>query len=247
MVGNKVYDGTTAAAVISAGITTINGDAVTIEKDSITAAFETPGVGTGKTVTLDTSKVQVTGADAAKYAISYPDTVTADITQANTTITTAPEKIDSLTYNGQPQALVTAGQTNVGFLVYSLDGTNFSSEIPTGTNADTYTVYYKVDGTADYTGVAANTTPISVTIGPKDITTPVVELSESSFLYDNTKKDPKVTVKDGDTVIDPNSTRHMGERRFDGYGWIADSGWHLYGHHCECGQRELFVYRDRSD
>ena len=202
VVGNKVYDGTANAAVASASITTINGDIVDIAPASITAAFETPGVGTGKTVTLDTSKVQVTGADVAKYAISYPDTVTADVTQATTTITDHPEKIDPLTYSGQPQALVTAGQTNVGFLVYSLDGTNFSSEIPTGTNADTYTVYYKVDETADYTGVAVNTTPISVTIDPKSIT-PTVELSESSFLYDGTKKEPKITVKDGKTVIDP--------------------------------------------
>lgn len=201
VVGNKVYDGTANAAVASASITTINGDIVDIAPASITAAFDTPGVGTGKTVTLDTSKVKVTG-DTAKYDISYPDTVSADITQATTKITTAPAKIDPLTYNGQPQALVTEGETNVGFLVYSLDGTNFSPEVPARTNAGTYTVYYKVDGTVDYTGVAVNTTPISVTIDPKSIT-PTVELSESSFLYDGTKKEPKITVKDGKTVIDP--------------------------------------------
>ncbi len=202
VVDDKAYDGTTDAAVTSASITAINGDTVTIDPASITAAFDTPGVGTGKTATLDTSKVQVTGPDAAKYDISYPDTVTADVTKATTTINTAPAKIDPLTYSGQPQALVTEGQTNVGFLVYSLDGTKFSPEVPTGTNAGTYTVYYKVDETADYTGVAVNATPIPVTIDPKPVT-PTVELSESSFLYDNTKKDPKVTVKDGDTVIDP--------------------------------------------
>ena len=202
VVDDKNYDGTTNAAVTSASIATINGDTVTIDPDSITAAFDTPGVGTGKTVTLDVSKVQVTGADAAKYAISYPGTVSADITQATTTITTAPAKIDPLTYNGQPQALVTAGQTNVGFLVYSLDGTSFSSEVPTGTNAGTYTVYYKVDGTADYTGVAVNNPPISVTISPKPVT-PKIDPSEFSFLYDGAKKEPELTVLDGKTVIDP--------------------------------------------
>ena len=202
VVDDKNYDGTTNAAVTSASIATINSDTVTIDPDSITAAFDTPGVGTGKTVTLDVSKVQVTGADAAKYAISYPGTVSADITQATTTITTAPEKIDPLTYNGQPQALVTAGQTNVGFLVYSLDGTSFSSEVPTGTNAGTYTVYYKVDGTADYTGVAVNNPPISVTISPKPVT-PKIDPSEFSFLYDGAKKEPEFTVLDGKTVIDP--------------------------------------------
>ena len=147
VVDDKAFDGTTDATVTSASITTINGDMVTIDPASITAAFDTVNVGTGKTVTLDTSKVKVTG-DTAKYDISYPDTVTANITQATTTITTAPKEITSLTYNGQPQELVTAGVSNVGFLVYSLDGTNFSPEVPTGTDAGTYDVYYKVDGTA---------------------------------------------------------------------------------------------------
>lgn len=203
VVDGKVYDGTTAATVTSVSIATINSDTVTIDPTSITATFDDPHAGTGKTVTLDTSKVQVTG-DTAKYAISYPDTVTAGITQATTTITTAPEKIDPLTYNGQPQALVTAGQTNVGFLVYSLSENGaYSREIPTGTDARAYTVYYKVDGTADYTGVAANTTPISVTIDPKPIT-PKIELSETSYKYDGTQKAPKVTLKDGDTVIPEN-------------------------------------------
>ena len=200
VVGNRAYDGTTNAAVTSASIATINSDTVTIDPASITAAFDTPGVGTGKTVTLDTSKVKVTGADAAKYDISYPDTVTADITQATTTVTTVPAKIDTLTYNGQPQELITAGVTNVGFIVYSLNGTSYSQDIPTGTDAGTYTIHYRVDGTSDYTGVAGAS--ITVTIDPKDIT-PEVELSESSFLYDGTKKEPKITVKDGETVIDP--------------------------------------------
>ena len=203
-VNNKPYDGNTTATVASADINAdlLAGDAVTINPASISAAFDTPSAGTAKTVALDTSNVQVTGADASKYDIRYPGTVTADITKAAAAITAAPEKIDPLTYSGQPQALVTAGQTNVGFLVYSLDGTSFSPEVPTGTDAGAYTVYYRVDETGNYTGVAVNAAPVSVTIAPKPVT-PVVELSESSFLYDGRKKDPKVTVKDGKTVIDP--------------------------------------------
>lgn len=204
-VQNKDYDGTTDATVDSAGIDNADlvnsGDDVTIDKTSITAEFDTASVGTGKTVTLDTSKVKVSGTDAAKYAISYPSTVTADITQATTSITTAPVKIDPLTYTGQPQALVTPGKSNVGFIVYSLNGTDFSPEIPTGTNAGTYNIYYKVDGTSDYTGVDVNTVPLTVTIDPKTIT-PVIEPEESSYLYDGAKHEPKITVKDGKTVID---------------------------------------------
>ena len=170
-VADRAYDGTTDATVASAGIASADlvnsSDVVTIDETSITAEFDTASVGTGKTVTLDTSKVKVSGTDAAKYAISYPSTVTADITQATTSITTAPVKIDPLTYTGQPQKLVTAGKSNVGFIVYSLDGMNFSPEIPTGTDAGTYEVYYKVAGTADYTEVSVNTTAIEVTIADR--------------------------------------------------------------------------------
>ena len=205
-VADRAYDGTTDATVASAGIDIADlvnsGDTVTIDETSITAEFDTASVGTGKTVTLDASKVTVGGTDAEKYAISYPSTVTADITQATTTITTVPVKIDPLTYTGQPQKLVTAGKSNVGFIVYSLDGTDFSPEIPTGTNAGTYEVYYKVAGTADYTEVSVNTTAIKVTIASKAVTNPVIELDESSYLYDGTKHEPKITVKDGKTVID---------------------------------------------
>ncbi len=201
-VAGKPYDGGTAATVTAVDIAAgglVGTDAVTIDPASITAAFDTPNVGTGKTVTLDTSKVRVTGADAEKYDIRYPETASADITQATTSITAQPQKIDPLTYNREAQALVTAGETNVGFLVYSLDGTSFSPEIPTGTGAGTYTVHYKVEGTADYTGAAGG--EIDVAIAPKRIT-PKIELSESSYVYDGSKKEPKITVKDGNTVIE---------------------------------------------
>ncbi len=60
---------------------------------------------------------------------------------------TAPTAVTGLTYNGQPQALATAGSTEDGTMLYSLDpnGT-FSDVIPTGTASGDYTVYYMVDG-----------------------------------------------------------------------------------------------------
>ncbi len=201
---SRAYDGTTDATVTSASIAggdlVDSGDVVTIDKASITAEFVTASVGIGKTVTLDTSRVKVTGDDADKYAISYPATVTADITQETTRFIANPEKIDPLTYTGQLQALVTAGETNVGFIVYSLErnGT-YSTAIPTGTDAGLYTVYYKVDGTTDYTAEPGGS--ITVTIGRKTIGA-TVEPSESSYVYDSAKHEPSITVKDGRTVID---------------------------------------------
>lgn len=55
-----------------------------------------------------------------------------------------------LRYTGKAQRLVEAGWTDCGTIMYSLDGVNFSSTPPMGVDAKTYTVYYKVVGTANY-------------------------------------------------------------------------------------------------
>ena len=56
--------------------------------------------------------------------------------------TPAAPRPNALTYTGEAQALVKAGG---GTMTYSLDGTSYSAEIPTGTDAGTYTVYYRVE------------------------------------------------------------------------------------------------------
>ncbi|MCI6552482.1 MAG: S-layer homology domain-containing protein, partial [Lachnospiraceae bacterium] len=76
---------------------------------------------------------------------------------------TAPVAKSDLVYTGEDQALVAAGTTSGGTMVYSLseDGT-YTEDIPTGTDADTYTVWYKVNVGEGY----ADTLParVSVTI-----------------------------------------------------------------------------------
>ena len=54
----------------------------------------------------------------------------------------APLPLEGLVYTGEPQALVTGPDD--GTILYSLDGENYSPEIPTGVNAGEYTVYYKM-------------------------------------------------------------------------------------------------------
>ena len=72
-----------------------------------------------------------------------------------------------LIYNGTAQELITAGETNDGEIQYSLDGITYSTEIPTGTDADEYTVYYKVIG--DENHIDTEPAEITVTIKAKDI------------------------------------------------------------------------------
>ena len=75
----------------------------------------------------------------------------------------APTAVADLVYKGSAQALVNAGSTDFGTLLYSLDGQNYSADIPTGTDAGTYTVYYKVEGSDNWNAVAAQTIEVTIT------------------------------------------------------------------------------------
>lgn len=68
-----------------------------------------------------------------------------EITKATPNVT-APTA-NTPAYNGEAQALVNAGSTDFGTMLYSLtEEGEFTAAIPTGTNAGSYTVYYRVQG-----------------------------------------------------------------------------------------------------
>ena len=114
---------------------------------------------------------------------------------------TAPAAIDGLTYSGSAQALVKAGSTAHGKLLYSLskDGA-YSETIPTGTDAGEYTVWYKVEGDSNHKDSQSES--VTVTIAPKTVTA-TVTVSGGSLTYTGDPLKPDVIVKDGDTVISP--------------------------------------------
>lgn len=114
---------------------------------------------------------------------------------------TAPAAIDGLTYSGSAQALVRAGSTAHGKLLYSLskDGT-YSETIPTATDAGEYTVWYKVEGDSNHKDSQPGS--VTATIAPKTVTT-TVTVSGGSLTYTGDPLKPDVIVKDGDTVISP--------------------------------------------
>ncbi|MBQ9546948.1 MAG: hypothetical protein IJU90_06655 [Bacteroidales bacterium] len=62
------------------------------------------------------------------------------------TLTQEPSRVANMTYNGNARNLIVAGEVEHGTLYYSADGTNWSTTVPTATNAGTYsTLYYKVE------------------------------------------------------------------------------------------------------
>lgn len=88
-------------------------------------------------------------------------TVTFDIEKADATMT-APTAKTGLVTNGKAQELITAGSAEGGEMQYSLDGTNYSTTLPTGTEAKEYTVYYKVVGDKNHNDVAAQSLKVVI-------------------------------------------------------------------------------------
>lgn len=83
-------------------------------------------------------------------------------------VTTPPTAATGPTYTGQPQALLTAGGTaNGGTMQYSLEenGT-YSTDFPQGTDANTYTVYYKVVGDDNHNDSAPASLTVNIAPAP---------------------------------------------------------------------------------
>ena len=143
-----------------------------------------------------TAKVTIADVEGGNYTVSGTGSFT--ILSESSTYT-PPTAKTGLIYNAGEQELLTAGSTTTGEMRYSLDGKTYSTDIPKGTDAKTYTVYYKVVGDGNH----KDTSPVSltVTISEKNVSSPAITVSPSSYYYDGTAKKPSVTVKDGDTEI----------------------------------------------
>ena len=95
-------------------------------------------------------------------------TVTIKVNKATPTFT-APTAQENLTYTGQEQALITAGMTDHGTMLYSLtENGTYSQDIPTGTDAGAYTVWYRVIGDENHNNTAPAS--VAVSIGKKPLT-----------------------------------------------------------------------------
>lgn len=110
---------------------------------------------------------------------NYEDiTLTVNVNATNKLVptVTAPTA-NALTYNGVEQALVTAGKTTGGTMLYRLDNSEWSEQLPTAKNAGEYTVWYKVQGNAEYADVAEQN--VTVTVAKKSVT--VTALDQSAY------------------------------------------------------------------
>ena len=110
--------------------------------------------------------------------------VTVQKANISASLITPPIAQENLTYTGQKQALITAGSvTGYGTMQYSLtENGTYSQDIPTGTDAGTYTVWYRVIGDANHNDTAPAS--VAVHIGQKPL--PLTGVTAVSKPYDGT-------------------------------------------------------------
>ena len=179
--------------ITAAGIT--YGDA--LSKSTISGKMKDPNTGatvngtfawtdgTTKPAANDSYEAKWTFTPAAgyeKYATAT-GTVTIKVNKATPTFT-APTAQENLTYTGQEQALITAGSVmDYGTMQYSLtENGTYSQNIPAGTDAGAYTVWYRVIGDANHNDTAPAS--VAVRIGQKPLT--ITGVTAASKPYDGT-------------------------------------------------------------
>lgn len=154
---------------------------------------------TDYTVTYSNNKNVGTATATVKGIGAYSGTVTKTFTinRANVSYT-APKAKTGLVYTGQPQALITAGSATGGTMQYSLNGSTYSTTVPTGTEAKEYTVYYRVVGDANHNSVAATNFKVTISLKTMDASM-IAEIAEQT--YTGGPLTPAVVITNGEETL----------------------------------------------
>lgn len=161
-----VYNNTNQA-LLNAGSTSHG----TIQYSSDGSSWGT-SIPTGKNATSYTVYWRLNG-DSNHSGVSSKS-ISCSIAKVTPTVTAPTAK--TLTYSGSAQALVNAGSANWGTLKYSLDNSTWGTSVPTGTNATSYTVYYKVVGDSNINDVAAKSVACSIGKVTPTVTAPTAKV-----------------------------------------------------------------------
>ncbi len=148
---------------------------------------------TASTVSVGSYNVTVNGRSTYQGAVTKAYTIAKADPQVEAPVA------QTLTYDRMAHPLLSAGTAEGGTMLYSTDGTAYTTDVPTATDAGSYVVYYKVEGDSNHNDVAAQS--ITVVIGCKTVASPLLTLSQQAYTYDATEHKPAVQVKDGDDVI----------------------------------------------
>ncbi|MBS7363361.1 MAG: hypothetical protein KIH03_06085, partial [Paludibacteraceae bacterium] len=166
-----------------------------------------------------TATATLTGADKGNYIISEGNESTAfSISQAESSVKTAPAAVANWTYDGKSYALVTAGKVGdiEGAFEYALGETGaFTSTIPTAIEAGSYKVksQFVPTDTKNYKTLAFSSA--SVIVAKKEVT---VEWGETALTYNGASQAPTATLKG---AVDDVTLVISGEKKEVGTGYTA--------------------------
>lgn len=150
---DKPYDGSAEVQLIGVTLDGMMPDyLVQLDMDQVKGILPAADVAQYDRIRLE--GLQLTGANAEFYTLApVADNVpiTVSITKAQAGVQTPPTAAAGLTYNGNLLVLVQPGEADGGTMVYSLSADGpFTAELPTATQAGTYTVWYKATGDANH-------------------------------------------------------------------------------------------------
>ncbi len=163
--GTLVYTGEAITPIVDASATSVGGEEVAFTYcDTPTGEFTTslPIFTNAGTYTV---YYKASAANHLEVSGSFEIT----INKANSALLQAPTAVEGLVVNGESLALVNAGSTSSGTIVYRLGETGeFTTSIPTASEAGTYVVQYKILGDANHND--SQIYSISVTISEAPVT-----------------------------------------------------------------------------
>ena len=134
-------------------------------------------------------------ADVNYNVVDTEQQLTVTIAKADAQVT-APTAKTGLKYNGESQALIVAGSAIGATIEYKLGDAEWSTDIPTATDAGEYTVIYKIIAAANY----------NVVDGENKFTITIAKIADIiDFSLDN------VTVRCGDSVPELTATSASGK------------------------------------
>ena len=216
---NKVYDGTTAGAVILTD-NRVAGDNFT-DTDS-SAAFNDKNVGSAKAVTV--AGITIAGADAGNYTLANSTaTTTANITpRALIVAATGVNKV----YDGTTAATVTLTDNRVaGDVLTDADTSASFTDKNVGTGKAMSVAGIRISGTdAGNYSLASTTTTTTANIAPRALT---VSATAVSKVYDGTTADT-VTLTDnrvaGDALTDADASASFADKNVGAGKIVTGSG-----------------------
>ena len=176
----------TGNALEPAPVVTYNGMTLNAGTDYTVTYENNTNAGTATlTIASTASNNNYTGTASKTFTI-----LKAEATVSNPTVKSG------LVYTAEAQPLLNAGTVEGGEMQYSLDGTNYSSTVSTGTDAGEYTVYYKTVGDENHNDVAPQT--LTVSIAKATLTT--MTLAENTFTYNKEEQTAQVATVSAGTI-----------------------------------------------